>query len=228
MRGRCFFEEKPKAYAHNRQLTLMRLPVVKRQKEVNMNTRILLVLALLILVPESSVAQRIQVTTLKGGSVITDLGYNVKVNKGSSLQRTWVVLNDSSAPIQLDSAGIKTAYGKRNYKYRPVGSVLASKAVSAFQVRYLLYDMFGEHLKTLSGTEVVDVAAGASYPLTDIGTWRAWENDVSKLLTVVVFVAQVRTANGKIWRYDKDAIGDQLNQIHLRVTSGVFEPSKEK
>ena len=173
-------------------------------------------------------AQTISSSITDGGSVVTDLGYNIKVNKGSSLHRSWVVLNDSGCPLQITGAGIRTEYGDRNYNFKPVGSAKPTVAITAFDLRFLLYDAFGEHMRTLSGTEIADVAAGSSYSLSEIGSWRAWENDVSQLLTVVAFVAQVRSSEGSIWRYNEKRLGEQLRKIQLRVTSGVLDPTKDK
>jgi hypothetical protein len=172
-------------------------------------------------------AQGIQATNLDGGTVITDLGYNIKVNEKSALHRTWTVLNDPSCPIQLSDAGIKTLYSGRDYHFNATGSAKTSRPVQAFEIRYLLYDVFGEHLRTLSGPKVTDLPADVSFQLGKSGTWRAWENDVSQLLTVVAFVAQVRGEDGKIWRYNQKAIGDELGRIQLKVT-GVFDATKDK
>jgi hypothetical protein len=171
-------------------------------------------------------AQGIQATNLDGGTVVTELGFNIKVNEKSALRRTWTVLNDPSCPIQLSDAGIKTLY-RDHYIFNATGSAKTSKPVQAFEIRYLLYDVFGEHLRTLSSTEVTDLPADFSFQLGKSGTWRAWETDVSQLLTVVAFVAQFRGEDGKIWRYNQKAIGDELGRIQLKVT-GVFDPTKDK
>jgi hypothetical protein len=172
-------------------------------------------------------AQGIQAMNLDGGTVVTELSPNIKVNEKSALHRTWTVLNDPSCPIQLSDAGIRTLYRGRDYSFNPTGLAKTSKPVQAFEVRYLLYDVFGEHLRTLSSTEVTDLPGDFSFQLGKSGTWRAWENDVSQLLTVVAFVAQVRGEAGKIWRYNQKAIGDELGRIQLKVT-GVFDPTKDK
>jgi len=158
-------------------------------------------------------AQKIQVTTSDGGSVVTPLSQSIKVNDKSSLHRIWVMLNDPGCPVQLENAGITTAYGDREYLYRQSGTFKASEPVVALEVRYVLYDIFGDHLKTLSATSVEDVAADTQLPLSELGRWRGWENEVAELLTVVAFVAQVRTINGKVWHYqDKVAFWTQLRR----------------
>jgi hypothetical protein len=172
-------------------------------------------------------AQTIKVTTADGGSIVTELGYGIKVNKNSTLRRAWVVLNDPSCPVQLINAGINTQYGERQYNYVPTGSAKASDAISALEIRYLLYDVFGNHMKTLSATEVTDAATNAEISLKDGGRWRAWENEISELLTVVAFVAQVRTVDGKVWRYQDKPISEELSKIRLMVKTGDLDRTKE-
>lgn len=178
--------------------------------------------------PQLINAQSIIVETADGGSVVTELGYDIKLNKNSTLHRSWVVLNDPTCPVQLYEAGINTRYGDREYNYVQVGTAETSESITALEVRYLLYDVFGEHMQTLSATKITELSANGSLALEDIGAWRAWENDVSNLLTVVAFVAQVRTGDGKIWRYQDKKIGEELNKIQLKVTIGTLDPSKEK
>lgn len=167
-------------------------------------------------------------STEDGGTVVTELGYGVKVNKNSSLRRTFITFNDPACPVQLNLSGIKTVYGDRSYSYKPVGTLTATEPISAIDVRFLLYDVFGDHIKTLGGTHLSDISPNNAFQLSEVGSWRAWENEVSELLTVVSFVAQVRTQSGKLWRYNDKVIGEELNRVRLKVSSGVLDLSKEK
>lgn len=170
-------------------------------------------------------AQGIQVTNLDGGSVTIGI---IDLNKGSSLRRWWVVLNDPSCPIQLENAGIETTYNERfhNCEFRATGSAKASKAVRAFEVRFVLYDVFGDYMTTLAATEVTDLASGATYSFRDV-SWNAPMSHASQLLKVVAFVARVRTEDSTIWRFDAKVISDELARIRLKAT-GVLEPTKVK
>jgi hypothetical protein len=136
----------------------------------------------------------LQVEELSGGSVVTNLGYGIQVNKGSSLQRRWFVINDPSCPVRLSGAGISTVYQSSSiggdYKYKATGLAITSETVPALEVRYLLFDIWGEHTRTLSDTEVSDLRGQLA--LKDTGSWATWENDVSEIFTVVSFVARVR------------------------------------
>lgn len=127
-----------------------------------------------------------EATSLDGGSIVTELGYGIAINRGSDLNRTWYVLNTEGSPLRLTNAGIDTRYDDRSYEYFPTGQVTTSTDVSAFEVRFLLFDVFGEHMQSLSGTEIRSLEADETLDLSEIGVWRAWENGVSEFLTSVV------------------------------------------
>lgn len=175
-------------------------------------------------------AAGVNVSTADGGSVSTEIGYGYALNKKSSLKRLWLVLNDQNCPLQLYGAGIRTKYDDRSYKFEQVGSIAAREPLSAFEIRYVLYDVFGEYLETLSNTEVVDLKTKGSISLSDTGTWVTSEGEVSKMLTVVSFVARVRTASGKIWHCQEKEIVDGLSRNRLKVGKEfiVPTPGKEK
>lgn len=172
----------------------------------------------------------LQVEELGGGSIVTDLGYGIQLNKGSSLQRRWFVINDPSCSVQLKEAGINTVYRSTeiggDYKYIPAGTVIIGEKTSAFEVRFLLFDIWGEHMRTLSDTEVSDLSGQIG--LKDTGSWTAWENDVSELLTVVSFVSRVKRPDGTVWDYDSSSLLQQVEKIKVKLTEKELAPEKEK
>jgi hypothetical protein len=179
----------------------------------------------------SNTVNRLTVLQLSGGSNVTNLGYGIMLNKGSSLQRQWYVVNDPSSAMQLTMAGINTTYHSSSiggdYNYVPSGTGTFQEPVAAFEVRFLLFDVWGEHMKTLSDTEVADLKD--QIELSKTGSWRAWsENEVSELLTVVSFVARVRKPDGTVWQYDTKALLEQVDKIKVRLTEKELTPEKEK
>jgi len=173
-------------------------------------------------------AQTLKSETTDGGSVVTDLGYNIQVNKGSTLHRSFVNINDPAAPVRLIAAGVQAKYGRDRYSFAPVGDFSASEPITALEVRFVLYDVFGGRMKTLSATEVTDFSPNMQLALSQLGSWYAWENEVSELLTVVAFVANARLASGKLWRFNEKAVSEELAKLNLKVTSGALEPTKEE
>ena len=172
-------------------------------------------------------SEPMQVTVSDGGSVVTDLGYEIQVNKGSSLHRSFVTINDPAAPLTLQNVGVATKYAGNRYDFRATGALLPREPIQAVEVRIVLFDVFGGRMKTLSATHVTDLQA-QPVVIERWGTWYAWENDVSEFLTSVAFVANVRTASGHVWHFNDKRVGEELAKLNLKVTSGSLEPTKEE
>lgn len=154
-----------------------------------------------------------------GGPVVTELGYGIRVNEGSSLRRAWYWINDPDCPIEISQAGLNTTYKERSYRYTEEGILNVREPVAAFELRYVLYDIFGRHITTISATKVNDVAAG-EHSITGGGSANTWsESDIQRFLTSVVYVAAVRRADGSVWKQNYEALA-------LKVAS--IEPSFEK
>ena len=171
----------------------------------------------------------LRVEEMAGGPVVTNLGYGIQVNKGSTLQRRWYVLNDDSAPLQVSQTGVNTIYESRqysgDYRFRIAGSATSKEPLAAYEIRFLLFDVFGQHLRTLSATQVSDCTG--QFALKDM-SWYAGENDVSELLTVVSFVAHARTPDGRIWSYDTGKLLHEIERIKVKLTEKELVPDKER
>lgn len=175
----------------------------------------------------------LKVTIADGGSVTTSLIGNIKVNKNSSLKRTWITINDSVCPVQMTGAGISTVYERSSlgssgdYRFNAAGSITASEAVSAVDITFILYDPFGTHMRTLGGTYVQDFVVNSTTSLNSLGgSWYATENDISELLTVVAFISHVRTVSGAVWHLNSKGISAELSKIQLQAASSILEPDK--
>ncbi len=175
----------------------------------------------------SLLSQSVTSEVLDGGGVTTALSYGIKVNPRSSLHRKWIVVNDSSCPLKLERAGVTSEYGERDYSFRASGMMVPSTPIVAVEIRFLLYDMFGGHLKTLTMTDVEDLGSGERMELRGHGSWRAWESEVTEFYTAVSFVAQVRTAGGTVWRYSREGISQELKRIQISIAPEYLEPKPE-
>ena len=174
----------------------------------------------------------LQVTDMDGGSVVTDLGYKIRVNDGSSLHRHWYILNDQGAPVSLSSVGVKTSYRSESYggeyRFLPVGMATPTMPIQAVETRMMIFDIWGNHMKTLTGTQVRDFAAGAPIDLSKSGSWRTSENEVSEVLTVVSFVANVRKLDGTIWTCDVKKVFGEVQRIKVKLSESDLTPEREK
>ncbi len=174
-------------------------------------------------------APDLDITSVSGGSVATPLTHDLKVNARSSLNRTAYVINDPGGLAKLDDAFIRTVFISEypgEYRYTEVGSVEFKEAVTAFEVVYLLFDVWGSHLKSLQDEEITDIPANTPVELTDY--WRASENDVSSYLTCFSYVRRVRLADGTIWTVNLDRVYESVKEIvpDLQKESLVSEQSE--
>lgn len=169
----------------------------------------------------------IQATTKDGGSVVVAgdrYGDGSGANQGSTLRRSWVTLDDTTCPLAIVGTGVSIR--QSNKWFGIAGRVRPREAVSAFEIRFVLLDVFGEHLTSLSKTEIKDLDAGKEVILSQMRShgrsvgadWRANWQDVREHLTVVSFVAHVRTQEGVVWQYDEKAIAERLRELGLMRT----------
>ena len=169
-------------------------------------------------------AQTISSSVNDGGRLES---YSADINGVSSLRRSWITINDIKCPLKIENTGIKTSYVFQRYRFEGDGYLVSSLPITAFEIRFILYDVFGSHIKTLSATEVTDIAVDEKFNFSE-WKWSAHRNEISELLTSVAFVAQVRTADGEVWRYDEDAIAEELLKIQNKSTTEDLEATREE
>ena len=158
-------------------------------------------------------------TVEDGGTVVTPKGYNFAtedINEGSSLRRSWVTLNDTECPLEIVEVTFPVKGRSGDFFIRAAGHMRPREPISAFEIRILLFDVFGNHLRSLTATMVKDYDAGDEVPLT--GRWTMGWTDVEELLTAVVYVANVRTQEGVVWQYSEEAIAKSYLQLDLAGT----------
>jgi hypothetical protein len=153
-----------------------------------------------------------------GGSMVTQLSAGIAVNKGSSLHRRWVILNDTSCPVKLGTIGIVPVYRSERYS----GSyefVIKGDATA-------VTDLWGLRDRGLEAITVTDIAAGL--PIPTEGSWYATENDVERIFTTVAYVDQVMLPDGKIWTANRAAVAAKLSVVQLKVTEAALDPDPPK
>jgi hypothetical protein len=166
----------------------------------------------------------------EGTPIKTDLGFNITLNKGSSLKREWFVIVDENCPVVIeDPAGVNVNYSPSSrtspseYQYSIQLKLRGKEPIAAVEVRVHVLDVFGRLLKTLSATEV--------YDFDDLNglasTWRiSNESEASEAFASVAYIAQVRTAKGKVYEIDKSAVFEQVRKVTKRITESDLEPKR--
>ena len=166
---------------------------------------------------------QLTVSKKEGSSVVTKLGMGIKVNDGSSLKREQTTINDPNCPIQLSDVGVETSYAS-SYSFKPTGSLTTKEPIVAYEVIHLIYNIFGEHIKTLSNTEVIDIDGQKDFP--KYSSWYASESNVREYLICVSYVSNVRTKTGKIWHYNFKVLKEQLDKLEISFEEG-YVPKKD-
>jgi hypothetical protein len=167
-----------------------------------------------------------------GGSATTKLGYGISVNPKSGLRREWITAHDSTLPADIEgTTGVRTvyspggAYSSGSYSYVASVPLRARDSLSAVEVRFILFDIWGDFIKTLSETEVEDVPAGAQRTFTP--GWRVWdENEVSEHYASLAYVARVRTAAGRVYEANPEAIVAEARKLSERFAPEDLDPER--
>lgn len=168
-----------------------------------------LLLACLVLIGVAS-AEDSGITVIRGpgGSIQTELGYGIVLNKDSTLEREWIVINDVAVPVQFagNAVGLTTIYSSndRAYRYKADFTVRVKEPISALEVRFIAFDIWGNHVRNFVITEIADLQPGTN---EISGTWRApSENEVSEFYASIAYVARVRTSNGQVIEANEEPV----------------------
>lgn len=166
-----------------------------------------------------------------GGSIQTKLSAGISVNKDSSLQREWITMHDPSMPADLvGTVGIMTIYKpggsySGQYEYSASYKILPTQALRAIEVRFLTFDVWGNHVRTLVVTEVSDIPIGQATLFT--GEWKVYsENEVSEHYASIAYLSRARTADGRVVEADVRPLLEEARKFSKKLTAADLEPPK--
>lgn len=153
------------------------------------------------------------------------------LNKESSLEREFITVIDKTLPARLTGCfGISTVYEPETeydvgqYLYKSKFVVEAFDDVRAFETRFLIFNVWGRHVHTLSSAEIADVAAGSTRKCK--GTWNLdCETDASEHYASIAFLATIRTASGQVIETDIEPILAEAKKFSSRFSKGDLEPA---
>lgn len=174
-------------------------------------------------------AQSLAITKGSGASMTVELGYGIALNKASSLSREWYIVNDPRLPLQLESGSAAPKYvssDRGSYRYDASYTVVAgNQDVRAFEVRFLVLDVFGEYQRLLSSSVVTDVPAEGKR--TQSPQWNLFsESDASTAYYSIAYVASVRTESGQIFRANMTDVLREIQKISGQITASDIKPEK--
>lgn len=200
-------------------------------KETRMKTTIAVgILALFI---GSAAVVVSEIARESGGSIKTDLG-SVVLNEESSLQREWITIHDNAIPADLvGTVGVKTIYqsGGRyssgDYMYTADYKVKATEDLTAIELRLLTFDVWGDHVRNLSATEIVDLKAGEVREFHP--GWNVFsENEASEYYASIAYIARVRTKSGRVIKADPAIVVEEARKFSEKFQASDLEPEPKK
>jgi hypothetical protein len=168
------------------------------------------------------------VTRVSGGRITTELGYGIAVARDSTLEREWIAVHEPSLPAAFEGTpGVTTVYVRRDYtgdyRYRANFTIDTKEHLRAIQVQFLTFDIWGEHVRTLSFEEVSDIAANSKRVFNAV--WNAFsENDVEKHYASIAYIARVRLADGRVVEAPTAKVVEEAKKFSEKFTVAELEP----
>lgn len=168
-----------------------------------------------------------QVTKSSGGSIKTELGYGIVLNEKSSLVREWITIHDDSLPVDIvGTTGISSTYGDRNYQYTAEYSIKTKEAISAIEVRFLTFDIWGNHVRNLSATDIQDVEANVTQKFD--AKWNEHsETRISEYYASIAYIAHVRTVDGRVMKTNLETVLKEARKFSDKFSKNDLDPKPE-
>jgi hypothetical protein len=165
----------------------------------------------------------------------------------TSLRRTFIILNDPSSPVEIDSFGADVSdkllplhrctaaeqfsdpfsWNCAELVYDLKWSLRARSAASAWEVHNSVYDAMNRFLWTTKtandaqGSDAGGLEPGSEHKTDRVAWWNSTQTaNLSKWVTSIVYVAAVRTKDGAVWKADKEALRGELKAMS-------FDPPEE-
>lgn len=167
-----------------------------------------------------------------GGSIKTVLTSSICLNKNSSVQREFITIDDDKSPASIANCiGVTTVYKGRTeyaaggYNYLSKYSIRANEAICAVELRFLVFSIWGEHIRTLSSTHIEDLSAGRV--ITYDGEWNLFsESEASEHYASIAYLAAIRTSSGRVYKMDTHSIVLEARKFSEKFTDTNLEPTK--
>jgi hypothetical protein len=142
------------------------------------------------------------------------------------LRRSFIILNDPNCPLQITSFGLRTEqpdrllenFAKARLVYVIHWGLMPRSLIAAWEVRNIVFDPLNRFVidNHAGPGDAEPLAAGEEYETDRIGWWKSEQTDqLGRWLTSIVFVTTIRTGEGKVWSYDKQALRSAMKELSL-------------
>jgi hypothetical protein len=104
---------------------------------------------------------------------------------------------------------------------------MVKEDVTAIEVRFLAFDIWGNHLRNLSATDILDLKAGETKSFD--ARWNVFsENEASKYYASIAYIAQVRTKSGRVLRMNPELAVNEARKFSSKFEASDLEPEPQK
>lgn len=134
------------------------------------------------------------------------------LNAGSSLRRRHIAVQDTSLPIELTGTpGLSvvflpgTSIESESYSYTTEFTTAVEDSVTAFEVRYVLFDVWGELQRVVGASKIKDLPPGdtSSWDVT----WESYGKNAARVYYAsIAYISQVRTPDGRVLKANETAV----------------------
>ena len=145
--------------------------------------------------------------------------FSPKPVPGSSLQRTILVMNDPTCPIEIQNLDVRIRAGEpgtpqaRGAGLEQILTLKANHPVTVYTGKYLYFDVLNHMMQSTAFKEVHDINTGEVHPLDRVD-WDPGKvlTQLRDWLTTVVYIEEVRTNDGHVWSYNQNLIEGELDR----------------
>jgi hypothetical protein len=94
-------------------------------------------------------------------------------------------------------------------------------------MRFLVFDVWGEHTRSLSAVHIEDFGLGAAKKLD--GKWSLYsEHEASAHYASIAYIARVRTQDGRVLAGDSKFVIEQARKLSAKFSESDLAPNKEQ
>lgn len=158
------------------------------------------------------------------------------VNKDSTLHYEWIIIDDPRMPATFTGVcGVTPAYDALNSSEYSQSYTYVAKyewqagdtPLSAIEIRFLTFDVWGSHVRTLCAEEIKDIAPGSKQ--REESTWRLYsDSEAWHHFASIAYVARVRTRGGAVINADADVILREAQRFTEKFTEADLEAKPPK
>jgi hypothetical protein len=168
--------------------------------------------------------------TIEGTTVETCLGNNICVNKSATLKRVHHFLNNPAMPATCTSVPpVETVYEQSTrssggqYLYKASCSIVPDQAIDAYELKFVVFDVFGRHVRTLVADAIRPIASKDSIFVS--GTWKLYsENEVGLHHMSIAYISRLKPTTGRVIAADEKVVATAIRKLNSAFEEAQLAP----